>query len=640
MPTVPTLSGPQVESRPLAPRFQDASGATAQNFGVNLGAGMDLAGRRIVAASDDLAKISLDIMNEDNEREAKRLDVELSSTLRRINYGDGTAANPGYFGTRGENAINGFASTQKQIQDAHQALLKSAKNDRVRQMYGDVANKRIEHELNSMSRFVGQERRAAADTVSEARMQEAAANASTSWNDPTVLRQSIGVALSEAKSMAERNGWSAEVLAAKEREAKTVIASSAIKAALAVEATGKASQLFKQFSGDMTAEVRNSLQKQIREGSVAGSALALAKQAESLFPGNVVDQLKWLRDQKVDPRASIQAFGQITAFHNAVRSGQQEQLRGTSQAMFDRITASTTDPNERIRLARQIQNPEERDAVEARLNAENSRERQQIADQESAIARAERELRITETVRQRQEREQNEQAFKKADDLMRDGGSLRTLSPELKGLLKPEQLRFLEAYEMQQAKGQKFAPETNDAALRSYLTMAPGDLANLSQAELRTNLTEQDYNVVESLRKQSMLGKRDPKDPISLPSRISARITETFGQQSETEKKYGGKIRRMIEEEITREQGETKKPLTAQRENEIINSVFDKVVLSRDGFTGAVLGDKEYKGAFRVEVPETDRKLITDAYRTKFGRRPTEMEIVNAFVAKNNEKKR
>jgi|JI9StandDraft_1071089.scaffolds.fasta_scaffold42362_2 hypothetical protein len=633
MPTVPTLTGPQVESRPLAPRFQDGSGATAQNFGVGLGAGLDQAGRRISGAGDELAKLALQIQIDDNERDAKRLDVELSSTLRTINYGDGTAQNPGYFGKRGENAINSFADTQKQIQDAHQKLLQSAKNDRVRQMYGDVANKRIEQEFNTMSRFVGQERRAAADTLSEARMQEAAANASVAWNNPEVLRQSLGIALGEAKSMAERNGWSPEVLAAKEREAKTVIASSAIKAALAVEATGKASTLFKQFQGDMTAEVRNSLQKQIREGSVAGSAMALAKQAESLFPGNVVDQLKWLRDQKVDPRAATQAFGQITAYHNAIKSGQQEQLRGTSQATFDRIVASTADPNERLRLARQLPNPEERDAVEARLNNENSRERQQQNDQDNAVTRALRQVQMDETIRLRQEREENQKAYKEADDVLREHGSTRLLSPELRGKLKPEQIHALEVREQQLARGEKFAPESNDEKLRGYMTMAPGDLANLSQAELRANLTEQDYNVVETLRKQSILGKRDPKDPISLPSRISSRITETFGQASETEKKHGGKIRRMIEEEITREQGETKKPLTAQRENEIINSVFDKVVLTGGGM---LWGDSDPTARFKVKVPDTDRQQIIDAYRVKYTRRPTELEIVNAYVAKTN----
>lgn len=637
MPTVPTLTGPQVESRPLAPRFQDGSGATAQNFGVGLGAGLDQAGRRISGAGDELAKLALQIQIDDNERDAKRLDVELSSTLRAINYGDGTAQNPGYFGKRGEAAINGFADTQRQIQEAHKKLLQSARNDRVRQMYGDVANKRIEQEFNSMSRFVGQERRAAADTLSEARMQEAAANASVAWNNPEVLRQSLGIALGEAKSMAERNGWSPEVLAAKEREAKTVIASSAIKAALAVEATGKASQLFKQFQGDMTAEVRNSLQKQIREGSVAGSAMALAKQADQLFPGDLTEQVKWLRAQKVDPRASMQAMGQIVQFHNIIKQGEQEKLRGTAQATFDRIVASTTDPNERIRLARQLPNAEERDAVEARLNGENSRERQQQNDVELTLNRAERQARLLDDTRLRQEREANEQAYKRADDLVRDGANVNTLSPELRGMLKPEQLRALENYEAQQAKGQKFAPESDDAKLRDYLTMAPGDLANLSQAELRTNLTEGDYNVVEARRKSALVGKLDPKDPISLPSRISSRITETFGQQSETERKHGGKIRRMIEEEISREQGETKKPLTAQRENEIINSVFDKVVLTG----GRLMGFADLEAApFKIPVPDTDRRQIIDAYMARRGRRPTELEIVNAFVAKNNEKKR
>jgi len=635
MPTVPTLTGPQVESRPLAPRFQDGSGATAQNFGVGLGAGLDQAGRRISGAGDELAKLALQIQIDDNERDAKRLDVELSSTLRAINYGDGTAQNPGYFGKRGENAINSFGDTQKQIQDAHQKLLQSAKNDRVRQMYGDVANKRIEQEFNTMSRFVGQERRAAADTLSEARMQEAAANASVAWNNPEVLRQSLGIALGEARSMAERNGWSPEVLAAKEREAKTVIASSAIKAALAVEATGKAAELFRQFQGDMTAEVRNSLQKQVREGSVAGSAMALAKQADALFRGDIVKQIEWLREQKANPSAVNQAFGQITAFHNILKQGDQEQLRGTAQAQFDNIVATFSDPKDRLAAARKLP-PELRDAVEARLNNEYSRERQAQMDQENALQRAERQARLNDAARERQEREENQAAYKQADDVVRETGSTRLLSPELRGKLKPEQLRALEAYETQQAKGQKFAPESDDDFLRSVLTMNAEQLANLSQAELRSKLSEQDYNRVEPLRQATIAGKRDPSSPLSPINRARKKATEVLGKiESQTEKRWAARVETMVDEEIAKEQAATKKILTREREDEIINSIFDKVVMNADSWWS-----REEKEPFKIKIPDADRTKIVRDFMAAKGKRPTELEITREYVARTNQKKK
>ena len=164
----------------------------------------------------------------------------LSSTLRAINYGDGTQQNPGYFGLKGEAALQGYEGAQKAVQEAREKLAKNAKNDRVKEMCTDVASRRIESELNTMARFVGQERVRAADTVSEARLSEAANDAARAWNNPTIIQRSIGLAVNEVKDMAERNGWGKEVEAAKVREATSVIATGAAKAALAVEATGAA----------------------------------------------------------------------------------------------------------------------------------------------------------------------------------------------------------------------------------------------------------------------------------------------------------------------------------------------------------------------------------------------------------------
>ena len=157
MPTVPQAA-PTVQSRPIDPGFQSASAATLDVFGGQNAAGLDQTGRRIAAAGDELHRLALKSMMEDNEREAKKLDVELSSALRSINYGDGTAQNPGYFGLKGEAALQGYEGAQKAVREAQKKLLDGAKNDRVKEMFGEVSARRLETELNTMARFVGQER--------------------------------------------------------------------------------------------------------------------------------------------------------------------------------------------------------------------------------------------------------------------------------------------------------------------------------------------------------------------------------------------------------------------------------------------------------------------------------------------------
>lgn len=239
MPTVPQAA-PSVQSRPLDPGYQNASSASLDAFGALQGAGLAQTGARLQGVSDEFGRLALKAQMEDNEREAKKLDIELSSTLRSINYGDGTAQNPGYFGLKGEAALQGYGNAQKAVQEAQKKLLESGKNDRVKQMFGEVAARRVESELNTMARFVGQERVRAADTVSEARLSEAANDAAKAWNNPTIIQRSVGLAVNEIKDMAQRNGWGPEVEAAKVREATSVIATGAAKAALAVEATGAA----------------------------------------------------------------------------------------------------------------------------------------------------------------------------------------------------------------------------------------------------------------------------------------------------------------------------------------------------------------------------------------------------------------
>lgn len=759
MPTVPQAT-PTVQSRPIDPGYQSAAAASLDAFGASQGAALAQTGARIQGVADEAGRLALKAMIEDNEREAKKLDVELSSTLRAINYGDGTAQNPGYFGLKGEAALSGYANAQKAVQEAQKKLTESAKNDRVKQMFGEVAARRVESELNTMARFVGQERVRAADTVSEARLSEAANDAAKSWNDPKVIGRSIGLAVNEIKDMAQRNGWGPEVEAAKVREATSVIATGAAKAALAVEATGAAQRIFKQYESSFSPEARASISRQIREGSIQHSAQALRDQAIAAHPGDLAKQAEFIR-QRASGKIEDAAMASISNWHSIQRASEADveraktkALRGEAQSRFDMILEQTSDPKERIRLARSlppeirddvearlnsevsrsrtdaadrrqekndelrgkaleafdrikaanlsdaeevsearklptdireeveaklrrdraferegksdaraarqdelrgeaqkvadaimlanpldqdariaaarsIENPELRDAVEERIRREDAYRRQETADKESVARRAEHLARVEEQRRALAEKEQNKLAYKTADDLVSQGGSLNDLSPEVRSLLTPEQRLAIERYEDRRSNGMTFAKSSNQDKLNEYLNMAPEDLAAVTQAEMKTYLAKEDYTFVEGERRAAIQGKRDPKSPYSLQSRVAKKTVDLLGPaDTEAEKKRHARIHNMVEEEIAREKRDTKKSVIPRaREQEIINDVFDKVTMP-----GKLWGTNDIPAFDAVkEVPEKDRKLIVSSFKARLGVAPTELQILRAY---------
>lgn len=629
MPTVPQAS-PQVQSRPIDPGFQSASAASIDAFGALGAQGAQRLGRSLQQLGDEGFKLALRNQIEDNEREAKNLDVQLTSAIRIISDGDGTPQNAGYFQTRGENALAGYAPAKTQVEKAREKLLQSAKNDRVREMFADVSAKRVEHELDKMSRFVGQERRRAADTVAEARMSEAANDAARAWNDPATLRRSIGIAAAEVRDMAERNGWTEEVIKAKAREANGVVIGGTIKAALAADANGTAARLFKEFGADLSPGDRATISRQLREGSIAGTALALSKQAEALYPGDLEKQVRWLRDAKADPRAVGAAMGQMVQLHGIIKQVEQEKLRGQSQADFDRIVELTTDPNEQIRLARALP-VERRDAVESRLRAERAYAREAEADLDRVQRRAEHEISVNAARVAAQEKAENKEAYKAADDLISQGGSLTTLSVELRSRLTPEQRKALESYEEKLAKGERYAKVTDNDKYDQYLNMGPAELAEVSRAEMAAVLTQKDFETIDSRRKDALTGKLDPKSPYSVQARVNQKLGKEFGSMSDGEKKRANDIRGMVDQEIRAAVDAKKgKRLTGQEETDIINRIFDKVAFTE---VGRVWNSEINEPLYKVyqRIPQTKRDEISRKLQSQ-GLPATATNVVEYYI--------
>lgn len=630
MPIVPQAS-PTVQSRPLDPAFQSASGATLDAFGAQGAAALDQTGRRITAAGDELHRLALKTMIEDNEREAKKLDVELSAALRAINYGDGTAQNPGYFGLKGEAALQGYEGAQKAVKEAQKKLLDGAKNSRVKEMFGEVSARRLETELNTMARFVGQERVRAADTVSEARLSEAANDAARAWNDPKILQRSVALAVSEVKDMAQRNGWGKEVEAAKTREAISVIATGAARAALAVEATGAAQRIFRQYEGSFSPEARASISKQIRDGSVQHSAQALRDQAIAAHPGDLEKQAEFIR-QKASGKIEDAALSSISTWHSIQRASQADRerteskaLRGESQAAFDRIQqAHPGDYQAQIDAAKKL-SPELRDMVDQRIRSDHSIRNQLDEDVERAKRRAIQEVEIADRNRLRQEREDRKAANEQALAAVLAGTPISKLPPEVLNKLDRNDYVGLEKIERDVASGHPASTDWDYYG--KVVQFSATQLADLNMTEAASKLGKTEFAQVRDLHAKALRGELDPS--VGTPNQmVQAKIRELGLTGDEAKRKRAGQLQSLFMEQMNVEAKATGRKVPHERATEILNSLVDTVAVP--AYFGLTTTNKK---AFAVDISDVgsaDRKRISERLRQS-GLTPTEKNIVEYY---------
>lgn len=304
MPTVPRLTGPQVALQPLRPVYQSAANATPDAFGATAARSTQRAGQMISQASDALSDIVIREQIEDNERNAKELDVEYSKRLRTIMWGDGTEENPGFRNMHGENALRARQATVEAMNKARKELLDSAPNPRVAEMFDLASTVRLNAEMEDVSAFVSRERVVANNAMTEARVQEAADSAAVGWNDSANIKRQLGITAGEISEYAERNGLSPEAAASKMQAAQTNILEAAITAAL-VHGPAQAQSVYEEFKSFIDGTARARIEKNIK---AARDSLLAEARAE-------------VRDLMQDHLISIQTTGVgLPGFADKVRA--------------------------------------------------------------------------------------------------------------------------------------------------------------------------------------------------------------------------------------------------------------------------------------------------------------------------------
>ena len=243
MPTVPTITERTVLEK-RGPTFFAPSDAPAGAFGATQGRAIARLGEQIIGVSDDIFKASIALQDEDDQREFKKLDIELSAFIRGLGRGDGSEENQGFYATEGENTLLAFPKAQIAIQQKRKELLESASNNRVKRMFSISSEQRVEKELSSFLTHVTSQRKKANKAVGDSRIAEAIDDAVSAFNDRDVLERSLVIV--EAETAILFKDFGQEVVDSEVEKAVTVLLDKVITAA-SIHDNELAKKIFNDF---------------------------------------------------------------------------------------------------------------------------------------------------------------------------------------------------------------------------------------------------------------------------------------------------------------------------------------------------------------------------------------------------------
>jgi hypothetical protein len=264
MATVPRVANTSVELRPLGTPYQSAAGATPEAFGAGNARALIEGGQRLGQAANQIGELALRIKADDDEREAKDADIAFRQRKLGILRGDGTTENPGFFGTLGQTAIDGYGTSRKALEQSQEEIAKGMKSDRARRLFLESAQRQVVDADEQMIGHVTRQRKEASDATSISRINSAASEAALFPNDPKVVSKGLGIAEAEAAAISQRNGETGDVAADRARTARTSVVKSAVDAAIENDVK-TAEGIYKQYVGSIDGRQAALMRKAIDE---------------------------------------------------------------------------------------------------------------------------------------------------------------------------------------------------------------------------------------------------------------------------------------------------------------------------------------------------------------------------------------
>lgn len=215
MPRIPQYESPQVESRAL-PGARQSSVASPSLFGA--AAEQEIAtGRAMAGAGRQVSEIAAKWQAEDNETEAKALDVEFSNFGRDVLNGSEGDPSTGYLAKQGKTALDEYGKAREALVKKKQDLLGKASNDRVRAMLDQTFGHRLLGFRDTMDGHARQQRASHMKATSQLRVDSLADDMADNWADPVQHGKYLNGLKAEAGNLADMNGITDQ----KEREAFT-----------------------------------------------------------------------------------------------------------------------------------------------------------------------------------------------------------------------------------------------------------------------------------------------------------------------------------------------------------------------------------------------------------------------------------
>jgi hypothetical protein len=267
MPKIPYAPLANSEPRAFTQNRQSAAGATPDAFGAGMGKGLEVLGAHGVHASQQLLEVAEDIKRRDDERAARDALTAYSIAQREILYG--TPDKPGYYGLKGQMAVDAHSATAKQLSDAREKLGKNLNSESLR-MYEYASQSQLQTNLEGTTRYAVDQRNDA-DMASYVSFYEESKNlAAANPYDPDNIAQTRQNAEIMMEKIARLKGITDPVtLQTMKDDADTEVLMSAMESIIQRDDVASATEFYKQYQKDINGKVQIKIEKKLEVAAKA-----------------------------------------------------------------------------------------------------------------------------------------------------------------------------------------------------------------------------------------------------------------------------------------------------------------------------------------------------------------------------------
>jgi hypothetical protein len=202
MPVLPTLESSQSVFNNVALRPQEIQSNPA-DFGALTGEAAQRMGQAADSAGSNLAQAGLRQLDLQRETNANNQYANSFSPALRDIYSK-------YYALQGKDAVDQMPAFQQQIQDLQNQQRDQLKDPVAQHMFDQVSTRRVQMELDGMSRHADQQNKVYQQQASDGMVKSLQQQASDKWNDPIVFNGMAQSVAAERMSHAAATGMPVE----------------------------------------------------------------------------------------------------------------------------------------------------------------------------------------------------------------------------------------------------------------------------------------------------------------------------------------------------------------------------------------------------------------------------------------------